>query len=499
MTLEQLRDRLGAIADLGAAAAVLTWDQHTFMPPGGAEARSVQLGTLARTAHEWFTSEETGQLLEELAAESSELEYDSFQASLIRVTRRDYELDRRIPPQLIAERAQATSLAEAAWQQARAESEFRQFQPHLEKVLDLTIQVAEALGFEDRIYDALLDQFEPEMKTAQVEVLFDELKAGLLPLVQAIAERAETVDDSFFEQKFEESKQWDFGLQMIERLGFDLDHGRQDRAAHPFTISFAPSDVRVTTRLCPDQLKMGLFASMHEAGHGMYEQGLDRALDRTPLERGASLGIHESQSRLWENLVGRSRGFWTFWLPRLKEVFPQQLEGIGVEAFYQAVNRVEPTLIRVEADEVTYNFHIFLRFEIENLLLEGQVTVADLPELWNAKMEEYLGLRPRNDALGVLQDIHWASGTFGYFPTYCLGSLLSAQFYAQAVSELPQIPSQIEAGEFGPLLQWMRAKIHRVGRKFTPAELVQRVTGGPIRTEPFLAYVRQKYGEIYGL
>jgi carboxypeptidase Taq len=301
------------------------------------------------------------------------------------------------------------------------------------------------------------------------------------------------------DQSFDEDKQWEFGLQVIQRLGFDLVHGRQDRSAHPFTTSFAPSDVRLTTRLSPDQFKTGLFASIHEAGHGMYDQGIGPALERTPLGREASLGIHESQSRLWENIVGRSRGFWTFWLPRLKEFFPQQLDGIGVDAFYRAVSRVEPTLIRVEADEVTYNLHIFLRFEIENLLLEGKVAVADLPELWDAKMEEYLGIRPPNDAQGVLQDIHWAMGIMGYFPTYSLGNLLSAQFYAQAVSEVPEIPAQIEQGNFAPLFDWMRTNIHEPGRKYTPTELVERVTGGPTRTEPFLEYVRQKYSEIYDL
>jgi carboxypeptidase Taq len=499
MSLAQLEARLGEIADLNAAADLLNWDQRTYMPPGAAEVRAVQLSTLRRTAHEWFISDEIGQLLNDLDREASELEYDSHTASLIRVTRREYELDRRVPLQLVAERAKATSLAQVAWQKARAASDFAYFQPHLEVVLDLTIQLAEARGYEDRIYDALLGQFEPEVRVAQVEILFEELKAGLGPIVQAIAERADRVDDSLLAQRFDEEKQWDFGLQVIEQLGFDLEHGRQDRSAHPFTISFSPSDVRLTTRLSPDQFKMGLFASIHEAGHGMYSQGLDRSLDRTPLGSGASLGIHESQSRLWENIVGRSRGFWTFWLPRLKEVFPQQLEGIGVEAFYRAVNRVEPTLIRVEADEVTYNQHIFVRFEIENLLLEGKVRVSDLPELWNAKMEEYLGIGPPNDALGVLQDVHWASGTFGYFPTYSLGNLLSAQFYTQAISEEPRIPAQIQQGDFEPLFNWMRTKIHAAGRKYTPAEVVERVTGGPMSTAPFLTYVQRKFGEIYEL
>jgi carboxypeptidase Taq len=286
---------------------------------------------------------------------------------------------------------------------------------------------------------------------------------------------------------------------VIQRLGFDFDCGRQDRTAHPFTTSFSPGDVRLTTRVFRDHVKSALFASIHEAGHGMYNQGFDRALDRTLLSRGASLGVHESQSRLWENVVGRSRGFWTFWLPRLKAYFPAQLDGVDVETFYRAVNRVRPSLIRVEADEVTYNFHIFLRFEIENLMLEGKVQVGDLPELWNAKMEECLGIRPPDDADGVLQDVHWSGGMIGYFPTYSLGNLLAAQFYNLAVADLPDIPAQIERGEFAPLFDWMRKKIHNPGAKYTPEELVQRITGGPIRTAPFLDYVRTKYTELYGL
>jgi carboxypeptidase Taq len=325
------------------------------------------------------------------------------------------------------------------------------------------------------------------------------MKAGLVPLVRAIADRAGAVDDSIFDQAFDVGRQWDFGLQVITRLGFDLERGRQDRSAHPFTTSFSPADVRFTTRLSPHRFKTALFGSIHECGHGLYEQGIPLDLARTPLADVRSLGVHESQSRMWENVVGRSRGFWTYWLPRLKDYFPTQLDGVSVEYFYRAINRVRPSLIRVEADEVTYNLHIFLRFEIENLMLERKVKLADLPELWNDKMEEYLGVRPPDDADGVLQDVHWSAGYLGYFPTYSLGNLLAAQFYAQAVSELPDIPAQIEQGEFAPLLAWMRERIHAHGAKYTPRQLVERVTGGPLDPGPFLAYVQAKYTDIYGL
>lgn len=496
---DELKSRLGEIYDLSAAGAVLGWDQQTYMPPGGAEARAMQLSTIRKTTHNWFVSDEIGQLLEELEAELAGADYDSFEASLVRVTRRLYDRERKLPAELVAELSKTASLAHQVWQRARAESDYAQFQPYLEKVLDLTIQKAEAWGYEDRIYDALLEGFEPGMKAAQVETLFGEMKEGLVPLVQAIAERKDAVDDSLFDQDFDVDKQWDFGIEVVTALGFDFDHGRQDKTAHPFTTSFSPSDVRLTTRLYPHLFKSALFASIHEAGHGMYDQGFDRSFDRTTLSGASSLGVHESQSRMWENMVGRSRGFWIHWLPRLKEYFPRQLEGVGVEAFYQAINRVEPSLIRVEADEVTYNLHIFIRFEIENLMVEGKVKVADLPELWEAKMEEYLGIRPPDVADGVLQDVHWSSGYIGYFPTYSLGNLLAAQFYSQAVSEDPNIPARIEQGDFAPLFGWMREKIHKPGRTYTPTELVERVTGGPIRTAPFLDYVRTKYTEIYRL
>jgi carboxypeptidase Taq len=496
---EELTTRLNEISDLQATISLLSWDQQVYMPPGGAKARAEQRSTLARIAHEKLVCDEIGQLLDDLEAELSGLDFDSYEASLVRVTRRRYDRERKLSADLVARLTRARALGRVAWEKARKASDFRAFQPNLEQILDLTIEMAEALGYKDRMYDALLDRFEPQMKAAQVETLFDEMKAGLLPLVQAIAERQEVVDDSVLTQEFDEDGQWDFGLEVIQRLGFDFDCGRQDRTAHPFTTSFSPGDVRLTTRVFRDHVKSALFASIHEAGHGMYNQGFDRALDRTLLSRGASLGVHESQSRLWENVVGRSRGFWTFWLPRLKAYFPAQLDGVDVETFYRAVNRVRPSLIRVEADEVTYNFHIFLRFEIENLMLEGKVQVGDLPELWNAKMEECLGIRPPDDADGVLQDVHWSGGMIGYFPTYSLGNLLAAQFYNLAVADLPDIPAQIERGEFAPLFDWMRKKIHNPGAKYTPEELVQRITGGPIRTAPFLDYVRTKYTELYGL
>jgi carboxypeptidase Taq len=496
---EELRARLGEVSDLERARAVLSWDRSTYMPPAGAEARATQAATLTRIAHARVISDAIGQLLDDLEVEFSGSEYDSYEASLVRTTRRKYDRERKLSPSLVAELEEATALGETAWEKAREASDFDAIRPHLQRVVDLTIQKAEMLGYDDRIYDALLDEFEPQMSTAAVEALFSEMKAELVPLVRAISVQQRDGADPIMTHRYDEQRQWDFGIDVIRRIGFDFDRGRRDRSAHPFTTSFAPSDVRLTARVLRDGFTSALFSSIHEAGHGTYEQGIDPRLDRTPLGACASLGVHESQSRMWENVVGHGRPFWSFWLPRLKAYFPSQLTGIGLEDFYRAINRVQPSPIRVEADEVTYNLHIFLRFDIENMILERQVGIRELPEVWNSKMEEYLGFCPTNDAEGVLQDVHWSGGLIGYFPTYALGNLLSVLFYNRAVSDLPDIPSQIERGNFAPLMNWMRTRIHRVGATYTPSELVERVTGGPVRTAPFLSYIRDKYSDIYGL
>ncbi len=497
--LERLKERLAQVSDLAAAAAVLGWDQQVNMPPGGSDARAHHLATVTALAHSLFVADETGQLLEEAAAETAGLPYASDDASLVRVTRREYEKLRRVPESLVAERARTFALAFEAWEQARAESDFARFRPHLERVVDLSIQYAEALGYEDRIYDALLDRYEPEMKTAQVAQVFEEMKTSLTPLVQAITERGKPVDETVFDQEYPEQAQWDFGLLVLRDMGFDFDHGRQDRSAHPFTTGFSPHDVRITTRILPDRFQSALFGTIHEGGHALYEQGMRFEIGRTPLFDGVSYGVHESQSRLWENVVAHSQDFWTHYFPRLREFFPQQLAGVDLDTFYRASNKVEPSFIRVEADEVTYNLHIFLRFELEQELLEGRLAVADLPQAWNAKMKECLGIRPPDDAQGVLQDVHWSGGSMGYFPSYTLGNLLSVQFYNQALDEMPDLPEQIARGQFGALLTWLRDNIHTHGKKFTPTELVKRVTGGEMSAAPFLAYLQEKYTRICGL
>ncbi len=497
--LQQLKDRLTDIHNLYGAASLLGWDQQTYMPPGGAEHRAAQLATLSKIAHQMFTAEETGRLLEEAEAEGAGLDYDSDDASLLRVTRHDYDLATRLPTALVAEIARVTTLAHEEWAKARAGSDYRAFQPWLEQIVDLNLQKAEHLGYEDRIYDALLDQYEPGMKTAQVAAVFEELKARQVPLVRAIAGQLDAVDDAVLRREYDEARQEAFGLEVARQLGYDFQRGRLDRTVHPFTTSFGTNDVRITTRYDRNWLPTALFGTIHESGHALYEQGSGPSLVGTPLEGGTSLGVHESQSRLWENLVGRSRGFWQHFFPRLKALFPEALADVDLETFYRALNRVQPSLIRVEADEVTYNLHIIIRFELENDLLEGRVKVQDAPEAWNAKYEEYLGLTPPDDAQGVLQDVHWSSGSIGYFPTYTLGNLMSVPFFEKAVAERPGIPEQIAQGEFGDLLDWLRENIYRHGRKYMPAELFERVTGGPLSAEPYLRYLHAKYSEIYDL
>ena len=467
------------------------------MPSGAAEARARQLATLRREAHLRFTDGRIGMLLRTAATEVEGLDPLSFEASLVRVAMRDHEKALRLSPDLVAAIAESTGRARNAWRTARKEDDFDSFVPYLERVLELTIQKAEALGGGDCLYDALLDEFEPGMTTNVVHRVFSELRAELVPLVQVIAERPEP-DDSFLCQPFDGRAQWDFGMEVLREVGYDFDRGRQDVSAHPFSTSFSITDVRITTRIDEDHLPSGLFSTLHEAGHALYEQGIDAGFEGTLLADGTSLGMHESQSRLWENQVGRSRAFWKNWYAKLQRTFPDQLQDVEREAFYRAINKVSPSLIRVEADEVTYNLHVMLRFELERALVDGGLRVRDLPAAWNAGMEEYLGLQPESNADGVLQDIHWSLGAIGYFPTYTLGTLMSAQLYECALEALSNLEEQIVAGEFQELLMWLRAHVHRHGRTMSASDILRNATGSFITASPWLRYVRQKYSEIYG-
>ena len=496
--LEQLKTLLARIADLEYAAAVLDWDQETYMPEGGVQARADQLSTLQGLAHEYFVDEEVGTLLHDLAAHLDELDYDSDEASLIRVSLRDYEKQVKVHGDLVREISRTSALGTQAWREAREKDDFSLFQPYLEKMVELKIRWAECFKPYDNIYDPLLDDFEPGMTYEQISAVFAELKPPLVELVRAISQKRDAVDDSVLKAHFDKDAQMAFGRAVAEQLGYDLTRGRIDISAHPFTTNFWRGDVRITTRLDENDVVSGLMGTIHEAGHAIYEQNTSPTLYRTGLDRGASMAVHESQSRFYENVIGRSRPFWRHFYPRLQEAFPH-FKSLDFEAFYRALNKSEPSLIRVEADEVTYGLHIILRFELENDLFNGRVSVADLPEVWNARMEEYLGLVPPTDREGVLQDIHWSQGLMGYFPDYLLGSVFSVQLWEQMQKEMPDVVEQIEAGQFEDILAWLREKIHRHGRKFTLPEITARVTGGPLRWEPYMDYLRTKYGEIYGL
>ncbi|HEX6383153.1 MAG TPA: carboxypeptidase M32 [Anaerolineae bacterium] len=496
---QALLEKAHEIHDLDKALALMSWDRETNMPRAGMATRIQQMTTLSRLIHTMSTSDEMGELIERAAAELDGVPYDSNEASLIRYLRRSYEDACKLPPEFVARVSEVSGQARDAWVQARANDDFASFQPWLEQVVELCQEMAELYGYEDEKYDALLDKYEHGMKTAEVRAIFNAVKEELVPLRQAISERSSTVDDSLLHQPFAIDKQKEFAIYIARAVGYDFDRGHLGTVVHPFATSFSRNDARITTRWYPDFLSPSLFGTLHESGHAMYEQGTLEALARTPLARGTSMGVHESQSRMIENIVGRSHGFWQAHYPRLQSLFPDQLGQHTAEDFYRAINKVQPSFIRVEADELTYNFHIILRFELEQAMLNGDLAVADLPAAWNDKMRELLGIVPPNNTLGCLQDVHWSRPGFGYFPTYALGNLYAAQFYETAVSQNPTIAEELAAGKSSALLAWLRDNIHQHGRKFTPGELVQRVTGKSLSQRPFMRYVTSKFSDIYEL
>ncbi|MBX7212444.1 MAG: carboxypeptidase M32 [Thermoflexales bacterium] len=494
---QALRARLNEIADLNLSASILSWDMETHMPKGGYATRGEHLATLSRHSHALLTSAETRGLIDAARAEAGD-DPDDDAVALAAVA--DYDATRaaKLPGSFVAERARAQTRAHTDWIEARKTSNFKHFLPALESMFDFARRQADYLGYDDHPYDALLGNYERGMKTRDVAAIFADLRARTLPLVRAIAAHADRVSDACVRGHFSQADQLAFSARLAAAVGYDFERGRIDLSAHPFAINFTRHDVRITTRVYEDFLNPCLFGTLHESGHAMYEQGTALEYVRTPLGRGASLGVHESQSRMWENIVGRSLWFWKRWYPELQQVFPG-LATTSLETFYGAINKVSPSLIRVEADEVTYNFHIMLRFEIETGVLEGKLKLADMPEIWRARMQDGLGVTPPDDAQGCLQDIHWSSGMVGYFPTYSLGNLLSAQFFAQAQQEVPGLQAALDRGEYGVLLAWLRERIHHHGRKYPPADLVRRVTGGPISAGPYVDYLWAKFGALYGL
>ena len=494
----ELTRRLAEIHDVRMSRAVLSWDQHTKMPPKGGEARAEQLATLDRISHEFFVADEIGELLEELRPYEESLDYDSDESSLIRVTRRDYEKARRVPSALRAEMTRAGAIALPAWIEARETSDFSKFLPYLERNVELQRQYIACFDKAEHDYDVLLDDFDEGMTTAEVRTVFDELKAELIPLIAEVTDRSDAVDDSCLHQTFPIDRQRAFALEVLHQLGFKDDSWRLDPTVHPFAMSAAITDIRLTTRYNEDDLN-SFFAATHEFGHGFYENGIADRLDRTPLAQVTSMSLHESQSRMWENLVGRGLPFWRHFHPRLQAAFPEQFGKVELEEFYRAINKVEPSLIRIEADEATYNLHIILRFELEQEILEGGLELSDLPSAWNTRMTEYLGVDVPDDAHGVLQDVHWSGGAIGYFPTYSLGNVVSVQLWEHVREALPDLDAQFERGEFGDLASWLRENLHQHGRKFTSKEMLERVVGGGFDPAPYLRYLKEKLGGIYGV
>jgi len=496
--LTRLKEILAEVDDLSRASALLEWDQQAYAPPGSAEARGQQLGTINKIGHEKFTSPETGRLLENLQNAAKDWDPDFDEARLIKVTARRYERAVKVPPAMVAEKSELTSLAAQAWQEARAKANFPHFQPHLEKVLDWTQRFAKLFEPVDHPYDALLDEYEPGMKTADVQAIFDDVRPKQVELLKAIAAKG-PIDESMLHLHFPEKMQWDFGVEVITAFGYDWERGRQDKVTHPFMTNLGYGDQRITTRVYEDFYNAHIFGTMHEAGHALYEQGIPKELARSPLYNGTSLGVHESQSRLWENLVGRSKTFWSHFYPKVQKTFPEQLGKVKMEDFYRAINRVAPSFIRVEADEATYNLHVFLRLGLEIDLLEGRLAVKDLPKVWNERFNANLGITPPDDAKGVLQDVHWSYALMGYFPTYALGNLISAQLWEVVQRELPDLDNQIAEGKFSALLSWLRENLHRHGAKFEPQEIVEKITGSKIDGAAYIRYLQKKFGDIYGL
>jgi carboxypeptidase Taq len=483
--LEALRARLAELDDLGRVGGLLGWDQQTMMPAGGGPARGEAMATLERIAHERATDPALGELLEQVDGDDP----------LVRVARRDYDRARRVPTELAGAMALAAADAQPAWLEAREKDDFAIFAPFLERNVELRRRYAECFPEADHPYDALLDRFEPDATVEEIRDVFGRLRAGLVPLIEEIAAAPAPPEPA---GPFDVAAQRELALELARAIGYADDAWRIDDAVHPFASSVARTDIRVTTRFDADSLT-GLFATMHEVGHGLYEHATDPALDRTTLGTGVSMGIHESQSRLWENCVGRSLVWWRHWYPRARELFPTALEAVSLEDFHRAINVVRPSLIRVEADEATYSLHVILRFDLEVALMEGTLAVADLPEAWNAKMKELLGVDVPDDRRGVLQDIHWAFGELGYFPTYSLGNIVAAQLWKAARAALGDLDDRLAAGDCAPLRDWLGEHVHRHGRALMPAEIIERATGGPLDPQPFLDYLEAKYRPLYRL
>ncbi len=498
-SIDELRERMAQLVDLRNAAHVLEWDQQTMMPQAGGVARAEALATLQRVSHEKFVADDVGALLDAAQAELNGTPPDSDEARLVKVTRRRWEKARRVPADLAADLARAASIGQEAWIRARMSSDFKSFEPYLERNVELARLYVECFDGFETAYDVLLDDYEPGITSAEVTALFAELKAELVPLIATLAKDAERADDSALHGSFRVDRQRQLVSEVVQRMGFDPVRWRIDDAVHPFATSFGSEDVRITTRWDETYFASALYGAMHECGHGLYEAGIAPALQRTPLGQVESLALHESQSRMWENMVGRGRPFCGVLAPRIAALFGVGTESLDPDTLYRAVNRVAPSFIRVEADEATYGLHIVVRFELEQDLIDGRLDVSDLPEAWNARYKEYLGIDVPDDARGVLQDVHWSIGAIGYFPTYALGNLIAGQLWERARADITDLDQQLGAGELSALRAWLCEHIHQYGSKFSRRELLERVVAGPIAVGPFVSYLKRKLGDVYSI
>ena len=500
-SLTQLIVKLTTIHHLKDACAVLSWDQETYMPTGSGQARAEQIATLQTLAHESFVSPEMERLLGEwvdLETGETTSQFDDTSRAFLHETWRDFNRAKKLPSKFVNSLERECSLAQQVWAKAREKNSFSSFLPNLRRIIALKLEETEYLGYEDSPYDALLDEYEPASTVKKLQPLFQRLRSRLISLLDRVLNASVRPNTTLLTQSYDQAKQLEFGKRVLNKMGYDFHRGRMDQSAHPFTTAFHPHDVRVTTRVFEQDFQSCLFSCIHEGGHGLYEQGLPAEHYGTVLGESVSLGIHESQSRLWENCVGRSQPFWQYFFPQVQEDFPDQFGHIGLDEFFLAINQASPSLIRVEADELTYNLHVMVRFEIELDLIQGQIQAEDLPAMWNEKMQKYLGMTPDSDANGVLQDVHWSFGAFGYFPTYTLGNLYASMFYEQAKNELLSLEADIATGHLLPLKEWLNQKIHRWGRRHPPDELVRQVTGQLPTPEPFLNYLESKFSKLYG-
>jgi len=486
------------ISIIDSCGSLLGWDERTYMPRKGAEHRAEQLAFLAGLSHSRLVDPRIGELLNTLKSSGMANGGDGDAAVMVREVGRIYDREVKIPQSLVEEITRVTTLAQGIWAEARAKSDFAAFKPWLQKVIDLKKQEAEAVGYKDDPYNAMLDAYEPGATVASIEKIFTPLRVELVALLEKIRGSGRSPNVGIITREYPVDRQEKFGKEAATAIGFDFTEGRLDITTHPFCSGIGPGDVRITTRYDAHHFPGAFFGILHEAGHGIYDQGLDPKHFGTPMGEMISLGIHESQSRMWENMVGRSRAFWTHFFPKAQKTFPEALGNVSADEFYWAVNDVRPSLIRVEADEATYNLHILLRFEMERAFFSGNLTVDDIPGAWNEKFKSYFGLTPPNDAEGCLQDVHWSAGYIGYFPTYCLGNLYAAQFFAKAQKDLGDLHGQFAKGEFAALKNWLRQNIHRHGRRYRAGQLVERVTGQPLSSKPLIDYMTKKFGELYG-